>query len=248
MGIRRRFGLIGRNISYSFSRKYFTEKFRELDLKDHEYVNFDLETIGEFKDKVLSELPILSGCNVTIPYKEQIIPFLEELDPVAKEIGAVNTIKVENDRLIGFNTDSYGFEKSLRPHLGDHHTKALILGTGGASKAVAYVLDQLGIESAYVSRSKKRSEDFEYQELTDMIIKEHLLIVNCSPVGTFPDINEKPKILYEGIGKQHVLYDLIYNPEVTAFLKEGMNRGATTQNGLEMLQFQADRAWEIWNS
>lgn len=248
MSITRRFGLIGRNISYSFSRKYFTEKFRQLHLEDHEYVNFDLGTIEELEEKVLTDFNVLSGCNVTIPYKEQIIPYLAELDPVAAEIGAVNTIKIVGSQLIGYNTDAYGFERSLTPHLNEQHKKALILGTGGASKAVAYVLKKKGIEFGYVSRSKRGPGSFEYHELNDELIKEHQLIVNCSPVGTFPEIEQKPVLPYGGITDQHVLYDLIYNPEITAFLQEGIRRGATTQNGLDMLRFQADRAWEIWNS
>lgn len=240
-----RYGLLGKNISYSFSQGYFTQKFNDLGLMNHSYENFDLKKIEEVKN-VLNQGDI-RGLNVTIPYKQEIIPFLDELDPKAKQIGAVNTIQFSKEGLIGFNTDAYGFQKSLEPYLKPHHTKALILGTGGASKAVQYVLNELGIKSTYVSRSKKNGQ-YTYDELDQDIIKENTLIINCTPLGTFPNIEDKPAIPYDHIGTQHLLYDLIYNPEKTSFLSIGESKGASICNGLKMLEGQAEKAWEIWNN
>lgn len=242
----RSFGLIGRNIAYSFSRGYFKEKFRKLGLEDHVYLNFDMENIGEFT-KVIERNPSLAGLNVTIPYKEAIIPYLKTLDPVSEEIGAVNTIKITPEGLLGYNTDVYGFEKALLPFLKPHHQKSLILGTGGASKAVAYVLNKLKIGYQYVSR-KPGNGTLNYEDLDPDIIASHQLIVNCTPLGTFPDVALKPMIPYSSLNSRHLLFDLIYNPEKTTFLKEGEKRGATISNGLKMLELQADRSWEIWNS
>lgn len=239
------FGLVGRNISYSFSRGYFKKKFNDLGLTNHSYENFDLHTIAEFPD-VLHATPNLKGLNVTIPYKEEVIPLLDDMDAAAKKIGAVNTIKVDKNGLKGFNTDAFGFQKSLEPYLNKHHKKALILGTGGASKAIAFVLDHLAIEYAFVSRSGKKN-GYVYHELDQALIEEHKLIINCSPVGTFPNIEEKPAIPYTSIGAKHLLFDLIYNPEETAFLRAGKVNGAATCNGLRMLELQAEKAWEIWN-
>lgn len=241
-----KFGLIGRNISYSFSRGYFAQKFKELGLVGYSYENFDLSKIDEFDD-VLKSIKNLKGLNVTIPYKEEIIPYLTELSDSAKIIGAVNTIKFSKNGLIGHNTDAYGFQKSIEPHIQPKHKKALILGTGGASKAIAYVLDNLNITYTFVSRTGKNNS-FTYEELSEEIMKDHLVIINCSPLGTFPDIEAKPKIPYPYLGKDHLLFDLIYNPEKTAFLKEGEVKGATILNGSKMLELQAERAWEIWNS
>ena len=212
-----RYGLLGKNISYSFSQGYFTQKFKDLGLPDHSYENFDIQHIDDFKEVLAQEN--LKGLNVTIPYKQDVIPFLDELDPKAAQIGAVNTIQFTEKGLKGFNTDAFGFRTSLEPFLKTHHTKALILGTGGASKAVRFVLNELG----------------------------NTLIINCTPLGTYPNIEDKPNIPYECIGTDHLLYDLIYNPEQTSFLAEGEARGATTTNGLKMLQQQAEKAWEIWN-
>lgn len=239
------FGLVGRNIAYSFSRGYFKKKFNELGLLHHVYENFDLQEVCEFPS-IFTSTQNIKGLNVTIPYKEEIIPFLDELDESANIIGAVNTIRISKDGLKGFNTDAYGFQKSIEPHLKDHHRKALILGTGGASKAIAFVLDRLGIEFSFVSRSGKK-DGFTYDDLTDNIIKEHTLIINCSPVGTFPNIEEKPALPYREIGRQHLLFDLIYNPSETAFLIAGKANGAAICNGLRMLELQAEKAWEIWN-
>lgn len=241
-----KFGLVGKTISYSFSRGYFFEKFKELKMPNHSYENFDLDDISEFK-KLIENSQDLVGVNVTIPYKEAVIPYLTALDSSAEAIGAVNTIKIEKSGLKGYNTDAYGFQKSIEPFLKKHHKKALILGTGGASKAIAFVLKQLDIEFMFVSRTGK-NEGYTYDQLNKNIIETHTLIINCSPVGTFPDITDKPKIPYEFINKKHLLFDLIYNPEKTTFLALGEQNGATTLNGLKMLELQAEKAWEIWNT
>lgn len=240
------FGLVGRNISYSFSRGYFSKKFSDLGLTDYSYVNFDIEDISHFS-KILKEHPRVKGMNVTIPYKQAVIPFLDSLNKNAKAIGAVNTIKVtKKGKLKGYNTDFYGFKKSITPHLKPNHTKALILGTGGASKAIAFALTKLGIDYNFVSRSSANA-DFSYKILTRNIIEDHSIIINCTPLGTHPNISEKPPIPYQYITKKHLLYDLIYNPEETAFLKSGKEKGAGICNGLKMLEFQAEKAWKIWN-
>lgn len=240
-----RYGLLGKNISYSFSKGYFTQKFKDLGMDDHSYENFDLQDISEL-ETVLSQDNI-KGFNVTIPYKEEVLTYLDQLDGKAEKIGAVNTIKITENGLKGFNTDAYGFEKSLTPLLRPHHKKALILGTGGASKAVRFVLEEMGISTTYVSRSKKAGQ-YTYDELDKAIMEENTLIVNCTPLGTHPDIEKKPDLPYQYIGKEHLLYDLIYNPDKTAFLALGEAHGATIQNGLGMLQWQAEKAWEIWNT
>ena len=243
------YGLIGRNISYSFSRSYFTEKFKVLGLDDHRYVNFDLDRIQDMETAVLPRLNEIGGLNVTIPYKEEVMRYLHELDPEAESIGAVNTIKVSAEgRLKGFNTDAFGFESSLSRSLEEQHRGALILGTGGASKAVAYVLGKLGIRYRFVSRAASRSDSLNYADLSEEVMADHKLIVNCTPLGTYPDTEKKPDLPYELIGASHLLFDLIYNPEKTSFLIEGERRGAKILNGREMLERQADRAWEIWNS
>ena len=241
-----RFGLIGKNISYSFSRGYFTNKFSELGLEQHAYENFDLERIDLFKN-LLELNSDIKGFNVTIPYKEQIMPFLSKIDQEAQAIGAVNTIKIVKNETIGYNTDVYGFQKSIEPYLKNHHKKALILGTGGASKAVAFVLNKLGITNKLVSRNPKKDQ-LNYTDLSKEVITDHTVIVNCTPLGTFPNINDKPDIPYHFITNQHLLFDLIYNPEKTAFLLAGEREGGKISNGSNMLQFQAEKSWEIWNS
>lgn len=246
MDKKKRFGLLGRNISYSFSQGYFTQKFSGLGLEHHSYENFDLREIGEIKE-IIRENKDIKGLNVTIPYKEEIIPYLDELDAQAAKIGAVNTIKFTDSGLKGFNTDAYGFKKSLEPHLKKHHKKALILGTGGASKAIAFVLDAVGIDFCFVSR-KPTASQVSYTDLDSKILNEYLVIINCTPLGTHPDIEKKPDIPYEFLGAQHLLFDLIYNPEKTAFLRAGELRGASICNGLSMLEFQAEKAWEIWGN
>ncbi|WP_437396783.1 shikimate dehydrogenase family protein [Flagellimonas lutimaris] len=239
-----KFGLLGKNISYSFSQGYFTQKFKDLGLNDHSYENFDIQNIGELKN-VLAQNN-LKGLNVTIPYKQDVIPYLNELDAKAEKIGAVNTIQFTKNGLKGFNTDAYGFQKSLEPFLKPHHKNALILGTGGASKAVRFVLDELGIPNTYVSRSKKEGQ-YTYGELDKDIIEKNTLIINCTPLGTYPKVEDKPQIPYQHIGTNHLLYDLIYNPEKTTFLTLGEANGAAICNGLKMLEQQAEKAWEIWN-
>lgn len=241
-----KYGLLGRNISYSFSRGYFAEKFKHENLP-HSYVNFDIEDISQLDD-IVKNNSNLKGLNVTIPYKESVIPLLDDLDKRARKIGAVNTIKITRyQNLIGYNTDYYGFKKSLNPYLKSYHKRALILGTGGASKAIAYALKKLKIEFDYVSRSEKEGVKFLYTDLSKEIIRTYQIIINCTPIGTFPNVNECPDIPYDAITSKHILYDLIYNPEQTKFLSCGDIKGATTINGLEMLKLQAEKSWKIWN-
>lgn len=241
-----KFGLIGKGIEYSFSRAYFKKKF-EAEALPHSYVNFDLKNIDEFLS-IINKTEHLKGLNVTIPYKEAVIPYLDKLSRKAKKIGAVNTIKITNKgNLIGYNTDCYGFEKSIKPFLKPHHKKALILGTGGASKAIIYSLKRMNIEYSYVSRQKAKKVQFTYGDLNETIISEHQIIINCTPLGTHPNINECPDIPYDGITNEHLLFDLIYNPEETKFLTVGKLKGAAICNGLQMLEFQAEKSWQIWN-
>lgn len=243
------FGLLGKNISYSFSRAYFAEKFKKMQLPEHQYVNFDIPKIEDFPVIIASNTPTLQGMNVTIPYKEAVIPYLDKLHKKAKKIGAVNTIKVtKKGKLVGYNTDYFGFKKSIRPLLQKHHKNALILGTGGASKAVAFALEELDISYLYVSRNPKAENEISYADLSDTIMKKHAVIINCTPLGTFPNTEACPDIPYKFISKDFLLYDLIYNPEETTFLKLGKLQGASTINGLKMLEFQAEKAWKIWNS
>lgn len=241
----KKFGLVGKDISYSFSRGFFSEKFTSLQLSNYSYENFDLSDISEFA--ALINTNTFSGLNVTIPYKELVIPFLNDLDETAEEIGAVNTIQFTANGLKGFNTDAYGFENSLTNHLKDYHKNALIIGTGGASKAIAYVFKKLNIPFQFISRIPKKGQ-LSYKDLSKSIIQKHQIIVNSSPVGTHPNILDKPDIPYQYLTKRHFLFDLIYNPEKTAFLKEGEKKGAVISNGLSMLELQAEKAWKIWNS
>lgn len=242
------FGLVGKNISYSFSRGYFGEKFQKLGLENHQYVNFDLEEISLLEEIINAKENGLKGLNVTIPYKQDVQHFLNSIDADAKEIGAVNTIKLNDDgTAVGYNTDVYGFQKSLEPLLKSHHTKALILGTGGASKAVAFAFRKLGIDYKFVSRTASENK-WSYDQLNEEIIKEYTVIVNCSPLGTSPDIELKPEIPYQFLNTNHLLFDLIYNPAETTFLRLGKEQGTTIKNGLEMLELQAEKSWSIWNS
>ena len=243
------FGLLGKNISYSFSKKYFTEKFKGLQLDNYSYKNFDLQQIDDFPLILNENIDSLKGFNVTIPYKEEIFKYLDELDNDAETIGAVNTIKVIDEyRLKGFNTDAYGFENSLKPLLQGNEKHALILGTGGASKAVAFVLNKLKINFNFVSRVPSKNNSISYKQLNEQIIKKSLLIVNCTPLGTYPNVHNLPDIPYNFLTSDHILYDLIYNPAITSFLQKGKEKGSTIKNGEEMLQLQADKSWEIWNS
>lgn len=240
-----KYGLIGKKIAYSFSKKYFSKKFKSLHFDNCEYLNFDIQSIEEFS-KIIVETKGLQGLNVTIPYKETIIPYLDKLSKTAEKIGAINTIKIgKNKKLKGYNTDHYGFKKALKPFLKKHHKKALILGTGGASKAVAYALQKLKIEYDFVSRNPSEYE-FSYDELTAAIFNDYQIIVNTTPLGTFPNIEDCPPLPYDCFTEQHIAFDLIYNPEETKFLKRAKTNGATIKNGYEMLVYQAEKAWEIW--
>jgi len=239
----RQFGLIGYPLSHTFSKNYFGKKFSDENIIDTAYDIYELKSIDDFCELIKSKNP--SGLNVTIPYKEQVIPFLDELNKVAAEIGAVNTIRFENGKSIGFNTDAYGFEYDLLDFLkGSQIQKALILGTGGASKAVAYVLHKLKIEFNFVSRKEGY---INYQEMSPTIIQDHHLIVNTTPLGMSPNVDSYPELPYDNMGEKHYLYDLVYNPEKTLFLKYGQVRGAHIRNGYDMLVLQAEEAWRIWN-
>lgn len=245
------FGLIGKSLSHSFSKTYLEQKFVLEDKINFSYTNFDLDNL----DDILSIINThqLSGLNVTKPYKEVMIPNLNELDITAQEIGAVNCIKVvwENNKpyLIGYNTDYYGFAQSIKPFLEPIHQRALILGTGGASKAIAYALKNVGVDFYYVSTGEKKAANyFHYSELNEYVLNSFKLIVNCTPLGMHPKSDGCPEIPFEFITADHLLYDLIYNPEETLFLKKGKAQNAVTINGLNMLKLQADKAWEIWHS
>ncbi|OYX25878.1 MAG: shikimate dehydrogenase [Flavobacteriales bacterium 32-35-8] len=240
-------GLLGKNISYSFSRNYFKSKFEKEGITGISYDNFDIEDISTFPS-IIKNTNGLKGLNVTIPYKQAVMPFLDKIDKKAKAIGAVNTIKIKkNGKLVGYNTDCYGFKKSIKPLLKTHHKKALILGTGGASKAIAYVLNELKIEYNFVSRTTSKDVLLTYDDLNETLIKDFDIIINCTPLGTFPNVENCPNIPYEGITEKHIMYDLIYNPLETKFLKLGKEHNATTINGLKMLELQAEKSWSIWN-
>lgn len=243
----RNFGLLGKNINYSFSKTYFSEKFKTEKITNTTYQNFDITSINHFPE-IVKNTNNLIGLNVTIPYKEAIIPYLDKLDKKAKKIGAINTIKItKKGKLKGFNTDYYGFKKALQPHLKTQHKKALILGTGGASKAIAYALKKLNIEYRFVSRNTSNKKFLTYKSLSEETIKNHNLIINCTPLGTSPKVDECPNIPYQAITEKHLLFDLIYNPTETTFLKKGKQNNAVTINGLKMLELQAEKSWEIWN-
>ena len=241
------FGLIGYPLSHSFSQKFFTEKFLKENIVNAQYANFPIPSIESFA-ALWKEHPSLEGLNVTIPYKKEVIAFLQHSSPVVESIKACNCIRKFNNELYGYNTDVIGFEKSLLPFLQSHHTHALILGTGGASAAVQWVLQKLNIQYQVVSRKGNAVANLSYEQLTKSIIEPHTLIINTSPLGMFPNVNEAPPIAYEGITAQHHLYDLVYNPTETLFMKNGLAKGATVQNGLAMLHIQAEESWAIWNA
>ena len=235
-----KYGLIGYPLGHSFSVTYFNEKFQSENI-DAEYVNFEIPRIEDFME-VIDENPDLRGLNVTIPYKEQVIPYLDELDKDTAKIGAVNVIKIIRQgkgkvKLVGYNSDIIGFTQSIEPLLRPHHKRALVLGTGGAAKAVYHGLENLGIESTYVSRTKRSN---------DVLMAEHTVIVNCTPVGMYPKVDECPEIPYDRLTSDHLLYDLLYNPNETLFMKKGRMHGSMVKNGLEMLLLQAFAAWGIW--
>ena len=243
----KQFGLIGLPLTHSFSKKFFTDKF-ESEQIDARYDLFELKHIADFS--LLIEEHDLSGLNVTIPYKEKVMEFMDELDETASEIGAVNVIKFINNKnsliLRGYNSDAIGFENSLKPFLKPHHQKALIFGTGGASKAIDYVLRKNGIQTTFVSRTAK-PDMLTYRKLTEDVLTQNTVIINASPVGTFPHSNECPDIPYQFLTDKHLLFDVVYNPAETLFLKKGREQGATGLNGEQMLVGQAVAAWEIWN-
>lgn len=242
----KKFGLLGKNISYSFSKGYFTEKFKQLNLEKHTYVNFDLQQIQDFP--LTLEDNNIKGINVTIPYKEEVLKYLDVLDKTAKKIGAVNTIKfTKRGNLKGYNSDVVGFENSIKPLLKKHHKNALILGTGGASKAIAYALKKNNIKFKFVSRNPSSKKEISYESLSEKKLTKYTVIINCTPLGTSPDIEKSPNIPYQFLTKNHLLFDLIYNPEVSTFLSKGKEKGATIKNGYEMLQLQAEESWRIWN-
>lgn len=243
-----RYGLLGFPLVHSFSRQFFTEKFRQEDI-NAEYLNFEIEHI-DLLATILQEYPDLKGLNVTIPYKEKVIPYLDELSDNAQSIGAVNCIQITarhgKPYLKGYNADVIGFVRSIKPLLRSNHTKALILGTGGASKAVRYGLEKIGLQSCFVSRTL-RDGMLSYEQLTPDIMHEYTVIINCTPVGTFPKTDECPGIPYDYVTSEHLLYDLIYNPDKTLFLQRGEQHGATIKNGLEMLHLQALASWAFWH-
>lgn len=241
----RLFGLIGYPLSHSFSKKYFTEKFEKEGLTDCRYENFSIESIEKLRD-VLKQNPNLLGLNVTIPYKEQVIPYLDELSEVVKKTGACNCIKIRKGKLYGFNTDVIGIEKSLTNFISPGIKKALILGTGGAAKAVVFVLEKLGIAGRFVSRKPSKNA-YSYSDLNDSIIASNFVIINTTPLGMYPAVNEAPSINYNALTNNHFLFDLIYNPEKTMFLEQGEKRGAAIKNGYEMLLVQAEESWKIWS-
>jgi len=242
----RQFGLIGFPLSHSFSKGYFANQFLIKNILDAEYENYPIESIN-LLTSLWESHPDLKGLNVTIPYKKLVIPFLQHPSSVVQSIQACNCIRLYEGALYGYNTDVIGFEQSLLPYLQSHHQKALILGTGGAAAAVAWVLKKLGIAYQFVSRTASEG-CIAYAALSPEIIADHTLLINTSPVGTFPNVNEAPNLPYDAITTKHHLYDLVYNPAETKFLALGAAQGATTQNGLEMLHLQADASWEIWNS
>lgn len=237
-----KFGLIGRNISYSFSKKYFEQKFQKLLLNHYSYEIFDSENLDNIQK--LLKTDGLIGLNVTIPYKEKIIPFLDELSDEAKEIGAINCISIKNGKTKGYNTDAFGFEKTLLLHKKEHQKTAIILGNGGAAKAVQFILRKNNIPYITVSRTT----EINYENLNIEQVKDHLIIIQCTPVGTFPNVEDCLKFPFEGITENHLIIDLIYNPEYSKFIKNCAKKGAKTANGLYMLEQQAEKAWEIWNS
>jgi len=242
-----RYGLIGYPLGHSFSVNYFNDKFKNENI-DAVYENFEIPRIQDFPE-ILESHPDLCGLNVTIPYKEKIISYIDEISPEARTVGAVNVVKIvheNNDiKLIGYNSDVIGFTDSIEPLLQNYHKKALILGTGGASKAVDYSLRKLGLETVFVSRKEKEGTT-QYDKLTPEIIQEYNVIVNCTPCGMYPNVNSCPDLPYEAMDSKNLLFDLVYNPETTLFLKKGAEHGATIKNGLEMLLLQALASWDFW--
>ncbi len=257
----RQYGLIGYPLSHSFSKQYFTEKFQKENINNCSYELFPIKDVTDFPSLIINNHDI-EGLNVTIPYKSSIIPYLDEMDNVASTIGAVNTIKVirdnpagyrsktrnDNLKLVGYNTDTFGFEKAIIPLLKSYHKDALIIGTGGASKAVGYVFKKLGIDRTFISRNPKNDFFFKFEDFDESSFKEPLVIVNASPLGMYPEVKSFPPIPYSVLSSKHILFDLVYNPKETVFMKKGRAAGAVVSNGLKMLFIQADKSWEIWNN
>ena len=241
---KKQFGLIGKNIEYSFSRKFFSEKFSsDNKYSNYDYTNYDIKSIHDLNNVFNSKN--LCGLNVTIPYKEKIISFLDKISDEAEQIGAVNTICFENGSKVGYNTDIFGFTESLKMNKIDNIDSALILGTGGAAKTIIYFCNKNNIPFNVVSRQESNL-NLSYNELNEDIFKKRVLIVNCTPLGTYPDINNCPKLPYELINKENILFDLVYNPSETLFMKKGKEIGCKTLNGYQMLRLQAEKSWEIW--
>lgn len=238
------YGLIGKTLGHSFSKNFFETYFKEHSI-DAQFLNFELRQINEIKE-VFESRP--SGLSVTIPYKEAIIPFLDELSEEVKQIGAVNCVQFLEDRTVGHNTDAFGFHQSVKPFLTNKHERAMILGTGGASKAVAYVLKGLGIDVIYISRNPDGTKQFGYDEINSHMLNACKLIVNCTPVGTFPNVDEEIILPYEFLTEDHLVVDLVYNPPLTRLLEQSQIEGATVLNGEAMLKHQALRSWKIWNN
>lgn len=242
----RTFGLIGNPLTHSFSKKYFTQKFEAENISGCRYELYPLDNIEKLP-ALLQQVPDLVGLNVTIPYKEQVIAYLHEQSPAVQQIKACNCIHIVDGKLIGFNTDVLGFQQSLLKQLQPQHTHALILGTGGAAKAVAFALQQLQLSYQVVSR-KSGPNAISYDDLLEEVVAQHTLIINTTPLGTYPNVNEAPPIPYQFLTAQHHLYDLVYNPAETLFLQKGKEQGALTQNGADMLVIQAEESWKIWNN
>lgn len=240
------FGIIGYPLEHSFSKQYFTEKFQREEINDCAYEAFPIKTIGEL-EFVLKQQPQLQGLNITIPHKQSILSMLDDSTNIPFGLNACNCIRIVDEKLFGYNTDVIGFERSLTPYLKTHHTKALILGNGGAAEAVKFVLKQLNINYKIVSRQIHKDAELTYTDLKETILKEHPLIINTTPVGTFPAVDAYPEMPYQYLTSQHLLYDLVYNPEKTLFLKKGEEHGAAIKNGYEMLVVQAEESWDIWN-
>ena len=240
-----KFALLGERLDYSFSQRFFSALFEKKEIKAS-YDNLEIADLAHFMTHL--DLNEYKGFNVTIPFKTEIIPYLEVLSPEAKAIGAVNTIKIEKGKLLGYNTDAFGFRQSIKPFLNNKHEKALILGTGGASKAVEFVLKDIGLDVFKVSRNPDQENTFSYEEINEYMMKACKVIVNCTPLGTFPNIMEMPACPTELITQDHLIIDLIYNPEKTKFLAESEKKGALILNGYSMLQEQALKSWEIWNA
>jgi shikimate dehydrogenase len=247
----KKYGLIGYPLGHSFSKKYFTGKFQKEKIKDCIYLNFPIESITKLP-ALISENKDLKGLNVTIPYKKEVIRYLDEIDNTAEAIGAVNTIRITRQNtscnLKGYNTDAHGFQHSLAPFIRKYHKKALVLGTGGSSLAVTYVLDQLNIQYTYVSRNPRMQTHISYRDITGELMKECKIIINTTPLGMYPDVNKCADIPYNLLTPEHLLYDLVYNPEISKFLEKGGKQGSRVINGLSMLHLQAEKSWEIWNT